>query len=286
MYIYLYKRIRFPVLVPRAVSVAQDPHRHLAHSAFSPSGDYVTYHVAHCGSHLSITSPLPCGRKPGEQFPASSSLHGLFSVFESSFCSRNIFRPTSNRPCFCLEMILTTSFPELSIPSWLWNKAAFTEFLLCSFTRAAGKNYRQLGGLKRQKCILLQFKRSESKTKVWQGGFCGLWGSPLSERGSWAWSHGTPVRPLSARALPSACTLSSVSPLSVSPHPVVSLIRILVTQFKAYLDNPRWSVHLKILNQNGKDPFCRQDDVHRLQECALNTFGQWWGSHFSMSHTW
>ena len=183
-------------------------------------------------------------------------------------------------------MILTTSFPELSIPSWLWNKAAFTEFLLCSFARAAGKNYRQLGGLKRQKCILLQFNRSESKTKVRQGGFCGLWGSPLSEGGSWAWSHSTPVRPLSARALPSACTLSSANPLSVSPHPIVSLIRTLVTQFKAYLDNPRWSVHLKILNQNGKDPFCGQDDVHRLQECALNTFGRGGGwSFFNVPHS-
>lgn len=138
MYIYLYKRIRFPVLVPRVVSVAQDPHRHLAHSAFSPSVHSVTYHVAHCGSHLSITSPSPCGRKSGEQFPASSSLHGLFSVGLSSFCSRNIFRPTSNRPVL-LPGNDPHHFPELFYPILSRNKAAFTEFLLCSFTRAAGK---------------------------------------------------------------------------------------------------------------------------------------------------
>lgn len=140
---------------------------------------------------------------------------------ESSFCSRNILRPTINRLCFCLKMILTTSFPELSVLSWPWNKAAFTEFLLCLFARAAGKNYHQLGGLKGQKCILLQFRRSESKTKVLAEWF--LWALEESILWGGVWIPGLGATALqsglSSCRFPSACTFSSVSPLSFpTPH--------------------------------------------------------------------
>lgn len=103
-------------------------------------------------------------------------------------------------------------------------------------------DYHKLGSLKQQKFIPLQFWRLEAPNQgVGRATF--LWGSP----GRW----GMPSLLFPA----SGGCWHSLIPMSVSTLTSSSLlclcliaIRTFILGFRAHLDKPRWSPHLKILN--------------------------------------
>lgn len=77
---------------------------------------------------------------------------------------------------------------------------------------------------------------------------------------SWACSYTTPF--------PASVFILSFCLLSVK-YPRVFLTGTLFFGFRAHLDNPKCSLHIKSLHYTCKTPFSKKSNIHRFQELGL-----------------